>query len=49
VQWESTDDELICDGQGLPTGVYPWTVEYEPESKVVRGKRLVRGHVVLLR
>jgi gliding motility-associated-like protein len=49
VQWESTDDELIWDGQGLPTGVYPWTIEYEPESKVVRGKRLVRGHVVLLR
>jgi hypothetical protein len=49
VQWETTDPFLPWEGGELATGVYAWTVEYEPDSDVLTGKRAARGHVVLLR
>lgn len=49
IQWESTDMFKEWDGAGLPQGVYAWTIEYEPDSDVLRGTRTASGHVVLVR
>lgn len=49
IQWETTDPFKAWDGGGLPVGVYAWTIEYEPDSDVLRGNRTASGHVLLAR
>ena len=48
-QWMTTDPFMAWDGGTLASGVYAWTVEYVPDSDILTGRRVAKGHVLLLR
>lgn len=47
--WETSDPAEAWKGAEGLNGVFVWLVEMDPEPELARGKRSVRGHVVMLR
>jgi gliding motility-associated-like protein len=47
--WETSDPAEAWKGPEEVNGVFVWVVEVDPEPELARGKRSIRGHVVMLR